>query len=261
MLEVVDVGVAHITKRDKMWRFYGRVLEAGRANDQDAYMVARQYNCFAVADGVGGSVNSDVAANAVCEAYRETVIDRIERGGITGGTQREAVSEQLQYIHAAAVGALATTTFTGLTINADNTASYLHVGDSQLLLLRGDDVIYCTSEHVQEDGFHLLNYLGTQAEWAAMGYARQSIALTVEANAFSATKLEAEWGEVRLKTGDRFALMTDGILGSGVHEKLTDEMIRTYLRRQLGAAAFAQALLGASRKEDDSTIIVVDIGN
>jgi hypothetical protein len=55
--------------------------------------------------------------------------------------------------------------------------------------------------------------------------------------------------------------MTDGILGSGVHEKLTDEMIRTYLRRHLGAAAFAQALLGVSRKEDDSTIIVVDIGN
>jgi serine/threonine protein phosphatase PrpC len=260
MLEVVDAGVAHITKRDKMLRFYGRVLEAGRANDQDAYMVDRQHNCFAVADGVGGSPNSDTAARAVCAAYRQTVIDRLEGGGAIEKTQREYVSGQLQYIHAAAVGALATTTFTGLTINADDTASYLHVGDSQLLLLREDDVIYCTSEHVQEDGFHLLNYVGTQADWAAMGYARHSIALTVEANAFSATKLEAEWGSIRLKDGDRLALMTDGVLGSGAHEKLPDAMIRAYMYRQLGAAAFAHALLGESRKEDDSTIIGVDVG-
>lgn len=259
MLGVVDVGVAHITKRDKMWRYYGRVLEAGRANDQDAYMIDREHNCFAVADGVGGSANSDVAARAVCEAYREVVIDQLSGEDMTTKSQRDYVSGQMQRIHAAAVGALATTTFTGLAIHADDTASYLHVGDSQLLLLRDDDIIYCTSEHVQDDGFHLLNYLGTQEGWDVMGYARHSIALTLEANAFSATKLEAEWGSIRLQNGDRLALMTDGVLGSGVNEKLSDETIRKYMHRRLGATAFAEVVLEASRKDDDSTLVITDI--
>jgi serine/threonine protein phosphatase PrpC len=260
MLEVVDVGVAHITKREKMLRYYGRMLEPGRANDQDAYMIDEQYDCFAVADGVGGSTNSDVAAKAVCEAYRATVIDHFGDTVSKSKSQREYVSDTLQRVHAAAIGALATTTFTGLTIHADDTASYLHVGDSQLLLLRDDEVIHCTSEHVAPDGYQLLNYLGTQPEWKTIGYARHSLELTVEANAFSTTKLEAEWGSIRLKDGDRLALMTDGVLGSGQYERLDDDFLQECLHRRLGATAFAQLVMTKSRKEDDSTLVIVDLG-
>jgi serine/threonine protein phosphatase PrpC len=260
MLEVVDVGLSHITKREKMWRYYGRVLESAMANDQDAYMIDAQYNCFAVADGVGGSANSDIAAKAVCEAYRATVIDHVDGNGSDSKTQRDYVSNILQHLHSAAVDALATTTFTGLTIHPDDTASYLHVGDSQLLLLRNDDVIYCTSEHVAPNGYQLLNYLGTQPEWKTMGYARHSLELTVEANAFSVTKLEAEWGSIRLRHGDRLALMTDGVLGSGQNERLDDQLLLDCMHRRLGAAAFAKCVMDKSRKEDDSTLVIVDLG-
>lgn len=260
MLEVVDVGVAHIAKREKMLRYYERVLPAGTPNDQDAFMADREFNCFAVADGVGGSLHSDVAAKAVVEAYRKNIHDLYTRGSMDQLTQRKYVTKTLQRIHNAAVGALATTTFTGMAVHPDDTASYLHVGDSQLLLYRDGEIVHYTSEQVHDNGYQLLNYLGSQPEWSALGYARHALDITLEANAFSQTKLEAEWGEIRLQDGDRFALMTDGISGSGLYERLDDRVMKKCMDRRLGATACANAWLAASRKEDDSTIVIVDIG-
>lgn len=260
MLEVIDVGEASITKREKALTHYGITLNDTIPNGQDASIADREYNCFAVADGVGSSLNSDVAARAVCVAYLETVKSHYHQRSPIDLTQRAYVERTLKHIHSAAVGALATTTFTGMTIHPDDTASYLHVGDSQLLLLRDDELIRYTSEQVKESGYELLNYLGMQPEWAALGYARHSLQMTVESNAFSQTKLEAEWGEIRLQVGDRFALMTDGVSGSDPNDKISDELLKKYLHRRLGAAACARALLAESRKIDDSTIIIVDIG-
>jgi serine/threonine protein phosphatase PrpC len=223
-------------------------------------MIDEQYNCFAVADGVGSSINSDIAAKVVCEAYRATVIDHSNGTVSMSKSQREDASDTLHRLHSAAAGAHATTTFTGFTIHANNMASYLHIGDSQLLLLRDDDVMQCTSEHVAPNGFQLLNYLGTQPEWKAMGYARHPLELTGESNAFSTTKLEAEWGFIRLKDGDRLVLMTDGVRGSGQNDRLEDRYLREYMQRRLGATAFAQLVMRKSRKEDDSTLVVVDLG-
>jgi serine/threonine protein phosphatase PrpC len=259
MLEVVDVGVAHMTKREKMLRYYGRVLPVGMPNDQDAYMLDNILKCYAVADGVGNSKNSEKASKAVVEEYRQVIKDLYAADTTANITQQSYVTETLARINAAAVDVLATTTFTGMAVHPNNTASYLHVGDSQLLLYRNDELVYCTSEHV-EDGNKLLNYLGTQPEWAAQGYARHALEVTVEANSFSATKFEAEWGEILLQDGDRFALVTDGILGSSVHERLDDRILKRYMNRRLGAIACANELLAESRKEDDSTIIIVDIG-
>ena len=261
MLEVVDVGVAHMTKRQKMREFYKRSLADRMPNDQDVYLVDRHLGCYAVADGVGSSSNSDIAAKAVCDAYRASILRLGSNESIGRLTQREYVVRTLMDMNDAAVGVLATTTFTGLAVHSDDTASYLHVGDSQLVLYRDGELTHCTSEHVHDNGYQLLNFLGTQPEWASQGYARHALNVTVEANAFSATKLEAEWGEIRLREGDRFALMTDGITGSSVYDTLDERLLRKHLGRSIGAIACADALLGASRKEDDSTVIVVDIGS
>lgn len=260
MLEVIDVGEASITKRDKAFTHYGIILEDTIPNDQDASIIDREYNCFAVADGVGRSLNSDIAARAVCNAYLEAVKSHYNQQMPANLTQRSYVERTLKYIHSAAVGARATTTFTGMTIHPDDTASYLHVGDSQLLLLRDGELIRYTSEHVKESGYELLNYLGIEPGWAALGYARHSLELTVEANAFSEKKLEAEWGEIRLRDGDRFALMTDGVIGSDPYDRLSDTQLKKYLSRRLGATACAQRVLEESRKVDDSKLIIIDIG-
>jgi protein phosphatase len=259
MLKVTDVGLAEMTKRDKVFRYYGVPLPDGVSSGQDAHIIDRELNCFAVADGVGSSPGSDKAATAVCAAYRDVVNDRYHRGLTDGETDREAAQVMLDKIHTAALGALALTTFTGIIIHPNDTATYLHVGDSQLLLLRNDILTHITSEHIHEDG-RLYNYLGSQPGWDAQGYGRRSMPLTVHASSFSETKLEAEWGEIQLRDGDRFALMTDGISGSDDDDYLGDAIIKRYMNRRLAAKDSARQLLAESRAKDDSTLVIVDIG-
>jgi serine/threonine protein phosphatase PrpC len=259
MLRVVDVGSAEITKRDKMFSRYGVALPIGVPNGQDSHIIDRKFDCYAVADGVGGSPGSDRASSAVCLAYRDAMKRRYGNGVTYSETDREATQLMLDEIHTAALGALALTTFTGLAIHPNDTATYLHVGDSQLLLLRHDVLTHITSEHVHEDGRRLFNYLGSQAGWDVQGYGRRSTPLTVHANVFSETKLEAEWGEIRLQDGDRFALVTDGITGSEPGARLSNVAIKYCLRHELGASESASELLVASLEQDDSTVVVVDI--
>ena len=257
MLRAVDVGEATITKRDKAMLHHGMVLDPRVSNGQDALVADTEYGCFAVADGVGSSMNSDRAAQAVCVAYRDVTIARRSGTFIQDRMSRDYNYQLLQRINNAAMGALATTTFTGATIHADGVASYLHVGDSQLMLLRDKVLTQCTSEHVDYKG--LRNYLGTQPEWKAQGLERHKLELTDLPNTFSRQKVEAEWGEIHLRAGDRLALVTDGVLGSSDHDRMFPEVLRRILMRPLGALACAEALVQESRKIDDTTAIVIDI--
>ena len=260
MLRAVDVGEVSMTKRDKAMLRHGIVLDPHVPSGQDAHIADRGYSCFAVADGVGSSLNADVAARAVCEAYRDVVASHYHDMQTIDRMSRSYNHVILQKVNAAAMGALATTTFTGMSVHADGVASYLHVGDSQLMLLRDNVLTQCTSEHVQPNGYSLLNFLGTQPEWKAQGLERHNLELTELPNTFSKCKIEAEWGEISLRDGDRLALVTDGILGSSDYDRIPLIRLRQILARPIGAAACAQMLLDESRKIDDSTAIVVDIG-
>jgi serine/threonine protein phosphatase PrpC len=197
----------------------------------------------------------------VCETYIDLAQDLHVRLPGDAQTERERSKAALNKLQTAALGALATTTFTGMVVHRYGAMSYLHAGDSHLLLSRGDRLVHCTSEHVKSSGHELLNYLGTQPEWSTMGLVRPVLELTELANTFSETKLEAEWGTLPLQHGDRLALVTDGITGSGAFDRLDDEMLLALMdrRRIVGAQACANLLLRASRKVDDSTAIVVDI--
>ena len=125
------------------------------------------------------------------------------------------------------------------------------------MLLRDKTLTQCTSEHVDYHG--LRNYLGTQPEWKAQGLERHKLELTELPNTFSVQKVEAEWGEIHLRAGDRLALVTDGVLGSNDYDRMHPEFLRRILMRPLGAIACAEVLLSESRKIDDTTAIVIDI--
>lgn len=262
MLKTVDIGVAHMTKRDKALRYYDLVLDDDVPNDQDAYLIDRALNCYAVADGVGSSANADAAARAACEAFRAVTKERQPYPPV-GVSERELAMAMLDRLHLAAMGSLALTTFTGLSIHESDvvsTASYLHAGDSQLLLRRGHDLIYLTSEHVHDNGYQLFNYLGTPPDWDVAGQGRRVIQLTDRSQSFSETKLEAEWGTLYVQNGDRFALMTDGIIGSDPYQRLGSSVLSQCMNRRNDADTCAKELLAKSRKIDDSTVVVVDIG-
>lgn len=262
MLKVVDVGVAYMTKRDKARRYYGLSLDPGSPNDQDAYIADRVRNCYAVADGVGSSVNAADAARAACDEFQVVVSERRANPPYRM-TEREQAVTMLNRIHTAAMGSLALTTFTGMVVHEDRVismVSYLHVGDSQLLLLRNHNLIYLTSEHVHDNGYQLFNYLGTPPDWNVENQGGRTIELTHQEQSFSQTKLEAEWGTMYLQNGDRFALLTDGIIGSDPYQRLSVDAITRCMSRWNDASTCAKELLERSKKIDDSTVIIVDIG-
>lgn len=260
MLRVSDVGYVAETKRQKARRLHEPIAPTSPSG-QDYGLTNLRHSSFAVADGVGSSSGAEIAAQMVCETYIDLVQNLYDRLPADEQTEREHSRAILSKLHTAALGSLATTTFTGMVVHRYGAMSYLHAGDSQLLLSRGNRLIHCTSEHVKPSGHELLNYLGTQPEWSRMGLVRPVLELTKVANSFSETKLEAEWGTLPLQHGDRLALVTDGITGSGVFDRLDDEVLQALMdrRRIVGAQACADLLLRASRKIDDTTAIVVDI--
>jgi serine/threonine protein phosphatase PrpC len=260
MLRVVDVGVAQLTKRQKALDYYGLTIKEGTPNDQDEYLVDRWHNCYAVADGVGGSPHADMAARSACMEYRFTVMDQQSRAD-EPGLEKEKVQSILDRLHAAVLGTLAMTTFTGLTIDESDdspVASYLHVGDSRLALLRRHELEFLTTEQVHDNGYWLHNYLGSRFDEQTGRIERPVIRLTDAPNTSSV--LHAEWGSVVAEKGDRFVLMTDGISGSNDYERMSTDALKRYLSTITDAQLCANKLLADSKKIDDSTVIVIDIG-
>lgn len=260
MLRVVDVGVAQISKRQKALDYYGLTLSESVPNDQDAYLVDRWHNCYAVADGVGSSSHADVAARSACMEYRFAVMDQQTESN-DNLTEREQAAHTLSRLHIAVLGSLALTTFTGLTIDESDdapVASYLHVGDSQLMLLRRHELINVTSQQVHDDGYRLFNYLGSRLDAQSGRIERPAIDVAAEPN--TASMFQAEWGSLIAQDGDRFVLMTDGITGSSEYERMSNDALKRRLSTVADAQLCASEVLAESRKIDDSTVLVIDIG-
>ena len=254
-LEVVDFGCRAETKLEKARRLK-RFIDLHSPSGQDAMRHNDELTVFAIADGVAIDKNAATAAHSVTRQFVEEVSDSVlltaeaARDMFTGGL--------LDQLHKAALLTGATTTLTGLVVTPDNQASYLHLGDSQLVRRRGDVIEALTSEQVIA-GHQLLNYLGESRKWQP-GEARPPLVLTKEPGTKSESSREAEWGSVALESGDRFMLFTDGVLGDTASERVRPDQWRSYTSCRLGAQAVADLFVLNSTKIDDTTAMVIDIG-
>jgi serine/threonine protein phosphatase PrpC len=258
MREIIDTGYAQMTRRQKIARI-------NRLSSPIDPGISRDYSCrdegrrvFAIADGVGGSLNAAEAARAACETFVSAFIGeqypesaRQARRRLKGGL--------LELLDAAASKHMAATTLTGVVVTPDSRATYLHIGDSGLLVCRKDEVISVTSEQADEhDGSMLLNYLGYSPDWQTYER-RHELALTRRRNELSQSRREAEWGSFKLHKDDTLLLVTDGVLGDRPDERLSEEEWQYCTRRKLGAQAIADLLLWRSKKADDTTVMALSV--
>lgn len=257
--EVVDMGYAQVTRREKLARVKHMPAPTSPGTSRDYACRDDAQRVFAIADGVGHSVNAAEAARATCETFVSYFMGehypenaRSARRRIKGGL--------LDLLNTAASMHHAATTLTGVVVTPDSRVTYLHAGDSQLLICRKGEVIPMTSEQTEErDGSKLLNYFGHSSEWQPHER-RPELALTRHRNEISQTRLEVEWGSFKLRNNDILLLVTDGVLGDTPNERLTPEEWRRSTRRELGAQAIADSLVWYSKKVDDTTATVLRFG-
>ncbi len=215
-----------------------------RQRNQDAWYVGR--HLFAVADGLGGHVASDVASRTVIDILRP--YDQP-----SGPANLAAVAGRA--IHAANVGLrrrittdpkLAGMASTLVALLCSGSAAVLaNVGDSRAYLLRDGKSVQITEDHTGE---HLV------ADAAAVPNLTHSLCRFLDGRSDGHSPDLTCW---TLRPGDRFLLCSDG-LSSFVPQSKVHEVLA--LRGASADAADQLITLGLNHGgRDNITVVVVDV--
>jgi serine/threonine protein phosphatase PrpC len=241
-----------------------------REHNEDRHFIDTAHQMFMVADGMGGHAAGEIASRSAIEVVREAwssvslrnrirayaahgderarraLLDAV-RGGVEAA-HRSILSQSRADEQKRGMG----TTFTGFVV-AGGDGVFAHAGDSRAYLVRDGNTMRISNDHTvvarleaagvnPDDGEH-------PPEWTGM--------LT---NALGV--MEAEAGRVktflvRLYTGDRFLLCTDG-----VYEYLGDVEIGRVLRERASPALAANHLVETAVERgghDNATAVVVKV--
>lgn len=227
----VSAGLTHV----------GRV----RASNQDAFLERADSGLWAVADGMGGYQEGDVASRMVCDAIaavepREALEDMID-------ALRQSLSEvnaRLQRAASRRVNPIVSGSTVAMLLVRRTSCAVLWAGDSRVYRLRLGHLSRLTTDHTWAAELNL----GSDAEVG-------SHAITRAVGGEDALLVDVRRGQVRL--GDRYLLCSDGL----THE-LDDERIAALLG-QGDVAESARALVDATLQagaRDNVTVIVVEAG-
>lgn len=187
-------------------------LIGGREENQDSYGMAetRLGMLAVVCDGMGGGpagkTASLIATQAIIDYVSGADVDKIPASVL----EDAAVSANESILAAVAenpsLKGMGTTCVCVLIQKGK--AFIMHVGDSRCYQIRGESVLFRTSDH---------SYVGEMVRRGSMTEeeARQSNFSNVITRALGASpEIDPEVDIVDVKPGDRFALMTDGIWGA-----------------------------------------------
>jgi protein phosphatase len=214
-----------------------------RRSNQDACVDARSASLWAVADGMGGYRDGDVASRMVCDALL----------GLSGATQledtidaiRQRMSEVNERLHSAAIrpiDPIVSGSTVAIFVARQASCALLWAGDSRIYRLRQGNLAQLTTDHTWAAGLNLQEY-GDEADHA----------ITRAVGGEDTLLLDVRREQVHV--GDRYLLCSDGL----THE-LTDGEIAALLR-QGDVRQCAQSLIDATLQagaRDNVTVVVVE---
>lgn len=221
---------------------------AARELNQDNFMCGDDERVWAVADGIGGGYDGEVASQMVVEALLAPAADE------TLGAAMQTVRTALQRVNAdihrrnsthRAVGYAGSTVVT--LVLRDSEWAVAWAGDSRAYLFRGGHLIQLTVDH------SLRNPVSVGGASAGEATPRNGI-ITRAVGAERDLVLDEVGGQVCI--GDRFLLCSDGVHGAvkpgalALALTVSDTAIAT--REVLDAALAANA-------GDDATAVVIDV--
>lgn len=186
-------------------------LIGGREENQDSYGMAetRLGMLVVVCDGMGGGPGGKTASSIAVQA----IIDYVSGAPIDANPVsilEDAAMSANESVRGAveanpSLKGMGTTCVCVLVTGSE--AHIMHVGDSRCYQLRGDKAVFRTADH---------SYVGELVRRGSLSEeeARTSQYSNVITRAVGASPdIQAEVDTVKIRPGDRFALMTDGIWG------------------------------------------------
>lgn len=196
-----------------------------------------------VADGMGGHVAGEVASRLAVNAASSTDVDPTDRVAAGNRAIREEVARD------PALEGMGTT-LTLVSLAADGTATFSHIGDSRAYLLRGSELRQLTEDHTVAAEHVASGQIS--AEEAISHPQRHMLTRTLGLTRF----VNIDEFDVALEPGDRLLLCSDGL-----NEMVGDAEIR----EALGDGTADEAswhLVEIANEEggiDNTTVIVVDV--
>jgi protein phosphatase len=208
---------------------------------------------FAVADGMGGHVGGETAAQTAIDAFQTTFAGHPSADGLADAVHaaNRAVWDSAR-AHAELRGMGTTLTALALvTVDGNQDLTLVNVGDSRAYLYQGGQLSQLTADHslVEE----MVRSGELSADEAAVHPQRHILtrALGIDSD------VEVDVWHVPPHAGDRILLCSDGLIN-----EVGDDEIATILGRHAEPEAAAHSLVAAARDgggNDNITVVVVDV--
>jgi PPM family protein phosphatase len=232
----------------------GSATDVGRVRKINQDLPLEAINLYAVADGMGGHVGGEVAAQVAVDALLRVFTSEPTTAGLRDAFDKanSAVWQEGQE-HSELRGMGTTLTALALVGGDDgrDTLALANVGDSRAYLFSDGQIVQVTADHslAEERMRH-----GEMTEEEAAVHPQRHI-LTRALGVSS--EVEADMWDLQLRSGDRLVLCSDGLS----NELTSDEMAEVLSRvRDPGEAA--QELVEAANEHggsDNITVVVVDV--
>ena len=230
--------------------------KGGREKNEDrmGYCYTRDSGLFALADGMGGHPEGEVASQLALQTLsamfqrdaKPTLSDplRFLQESIIAGHH-----QLLRYANQRALIDTPRTTIVACLLQG-NAAYWAHCGDSRLYMVRGEKLIARTRDHSYSELQHTINQVVPMGErfnrnvlFTCLGSPGKPVVDTV--------------GPMLMQPGDRMLLCSDGLWGTVTDTVITDMLSRNAISDAVPELV-EQALRNGGAKSDNVSVLAVE---
>ena len=232
----------------------------GRPKNEDrmGYCYTRSAGLFALADGMGGHPEGEVASQLALQTIA-ALFQRDAQPTLKDPArflQEAVLAAHHQLLRYATERGLLDTPRTTLVacVLQDKAAYWAHCGDSRLYLLRGDKLVVRTRDHSYTELHGALAQSGQPVPLENQRYNRNVLFTCLGS---PGKPVVDSAGPLLLQAGDRVMLCSDGLWGSVADAVIVDHLSRHSIADAVPELA-EQALRNAGPRSDNVTVLAVE---